>query len=738
MRNGISINLNWKFKKAFIPEYLTAEEYDDFENINIPHTVKEIPYDCFDQTLTCGLSTYVRFVELEETENKRILLLFEGVSASYELYVNAHLAGHHKGAYSGELFDISNYVHGGKNKITLVVDSNERGDIPPNGSTVDYLIYGGIYRDVTLFVQEKTYIEQVLFRYDLAKDEAIVYPEIKCSNHGPAFVGRVEVSIFDSDQLRYHYGRAVEIGTGYKTIQLEKEAISQVRLWETGSPNLYRIEISLWEEGRLLDESSVRIGFRTLDVTPNGFFLNGEKTKLIGLNRHQSYPYIGYAMGKRAQQKDAEILKDLGINMVRCSHYMQSRHFLDRCDELGLLVFEEIPGWGHIGGEKFKEVVMADLDNMVLTHYNHPSIVIWGTRLNESADDDELYEKTSQRCKELDPGRPTTGVRWQKESRLFEDIYSYNDYTPEENGKFLLQEPEEVTKALSPVPYLLSEHVGALLPTKPDDNEERQEKFALYHAEVLNKVRMDDRYLGALGWCMFDYNTHNDHNSEEKICFHGVLDMFRVPKWAAYFYKSQKDPAEEVVLEPCSMVGRGERTEPVPFYVLTNCDYIDVTLSADITRRYYPSKTLRQLAHPPIEVDKNGEFWQNRWKGASIVGYIDGREAVRRTYSDNPRLDSMLVKADDTVLYNDRVDETRIVCTFVDENKNRLYFHKGVVMVETQGEIKLIGPNLIPTMGGTAAFWIKTRANGVKEKARIILKTGRDEIETKIIEIELI
>jgi beta-galactosidase len=738
MENGISINLNWKFKNSYTQAYLTAENYDDFENVNIPHTVKEIPYDCFDQTMTCGLSTYVRFLDLPEITGKRFLLLFEGVSASYELYVNEHSAGRHKGAYSSELFDISDFAHTGANKIVLVVDSNERADIPPNGATVDYLIYGGIYRDVTLFIQEEAYIRQVLFRYDLNLQTPTINPEILLDNYESAFTGKIAVKIQAADHLHFQYEQSAKIGQGTSSIILDKQKIPEVSLWEVESPVLYRIEVSLWQDDRLVDSSTIRTGFRALEVKPDGFYLNGKMTKLIGLNRHQSYPYVGYAMGKRAQQKDAEILKDLGINTVRCSHYMQSRYFLDRCDELGLLVFEEIPGWGHIGGKEFKEVVMNDLDNMIITHYNHPSIVIWGTRLNESADDDELYRITSRRSKELDLSRPTSGVRWQMGSNLLEDIYSYNDYSPEENGEFVLQTPEKVTQSAKPVPYLLSEHVGALLPTKPDDHEERQEKLALYHAEVLNKVLVDNGYLGAIGWCMFDYNTHNDHNSLEKICFHGVFDMFRVPKWAAYFYKSQKDPAAEIILEPCSMVGRGERTEPVPFYVLTNCDYIEVTFSTDITRRYYPSPKLGHLRHPPIQVCENGEFWQNRWQGATIVGYINGIEAARRTYSNNPRLDDLIVKADDQQLYNHCVDETRVVCTFVDENKNRLYFHKDVLMVETQGDIELMGPRLLPTLGGTVAFWIKTKATGKKGIATIVLKTNRKEIDTKTISIDLL
>ena len=213
--------------------------------------------------------------------------------------------------------------------------------------------------------------------------------------------------------------------------------------------------------------------------------------------------------------------------------------------------------------------------------------------------------------------------------------------------------------------------------------------------------------------------------------------MFRVPKWAAYLYASQKSPEKEAVLVPCSMVGRGERCEPVPFYVLTNCDYIEVTLSNDITRTYYPSVKFPGLAHPPVLVTENGEFWQHRWTGARIVGYVGEQAVVEKRYSDNPRWSQLLVQADDTALYNDQVDETRVVCTFTDEYGNRLYHHLEAVSVSVEGGIELIGPSLIPSMGGCAAFWVRTCAGGTEGTARIHIHTPRPEIDCQTVTIRL-
>ena len=729
MKNGQSLNLNWRFKDDFHPDYLTRTSYDDFQTVHIPHTVKEIPYDSFDDSVLCMLSTYTRTFILPLLDNRRVLIEFEGVSACYDLFVNGRKVAQHKGAYSTAVFDITSDVHPGENRLLLMVDSHERDDIPPSGSTVDYLLYGGIYRDVTLYIQQPVLIANALVRYQLNGREAVVTPEVFFSNAGSTFEGELRVAFTRGGKAFHRYARSVTIPSGEHSVTLGAETLPPVDRWELNAPVLYDAVVTLVQNGRELDAHAARVGFRTVRVDVNGFYLNERKVKLIGMNRHQSYPYVGYAMGKRPQQRDADILKnELHLNTVRCSHYMQSRYFLDRCDELGLMVFEEIPGWGYIGGDDYKEVSFQDLQNMVLGHFNHPSIVIWGTRLNETADDDDFYRETNRRCKAMDPTRPTTGVRWQKNSTLLEDIYSFNDYTPPSateptRGEFLLQSQQQVTGLPYKVPYLLSEHTGPLLCTKPGDPAERQERFALYHALVMSKALCCDDYLGAIGWCMFDYNTHSDHSRQEKICYHGVMDMFRVPKWASYLYRSQKDPSEEVVLQPCSVVGRGERGEGVvPFFVLTNCDYIDVTMSiatATQTHRFYPSNRFVGLPHPPVEVMEGDLFFQPFWEGSTIVGYVDQKEVTRLVCSKNPSLKTLDVVADDPMLYSDRVDETRFVCTYRDTDGLRMLHHFGVGRIITEGDIELIGPDTVPVLGGTIAFWVKTKPLGTNSEARV-------------------
>ncbi len=137
-----------------------------------------------------------------------------------------------------------------------------------------------------------------------------------------------------------------------------------VDLWDIDAPVLYTVETELLIDGHIVDSHSTKTGFRKTECTSHGFYLNGQKIKLRGVNRHQCYPYVGYAMGRGVQRKDAELIRyDMACNTVRTSHYMQSQYFLERCDEIGLLVFEEIPGWHYIGGEVYQNVVINDVKN---------------------------------------------------------------------------------------------------------------------------------------------------------------------------------------------------------------------------------------------------------------------------------------------------------------------------------------------------------------------------------------
>ena len=424
-------NLNWKFYDYF-EENLLTEDSDRCSDVNLPHTVKELPLSYFSHQETAMISTYVKLLSVTSRmlEN-RIILVFDGVMTYFELFVNGQKAGEHKGGYSKSMFDITGLCKEGPNRIVLRVDSHEREDIPPFGYAIDYMTYGGIYRDVWLYCCSQVFVERALIRYDLENKNAILKPELFLDNSGPECSLTADICLKDKEgAVVASYKRCIQAAPGKSSIILEPQCVPSPILWDPDTPYLYTVDITLESGGRVLDRHHVRTGFRTVACTPEGLFINNRKIKIMGLNRHQSFPYVGYAMGRRAQEKDADILKNyLNANTVRTSHYMQSEYFLDRCDEIGLLVFSEIPGWGHIGGEEFKKVMMQDVESMILTQYNHPGIFIWSIHINESLDDDELYTRANALAHKLDSSRPTTGVRYITNSHLLEDVYSLNDFT---------------------------------------------------------------------------------------------------------------------------------------------------------------------------------------------------------------------------------------------------------------------------------------------------------------------
>lgn len=748
MNNPVLFNLNWRFCDHFEDAFLT-EDPGEFFNVNLPHTVKELPLSYFSHDETAMISTYIKTVAVTpEMREKRIILVFDGVMTYFDLFVNGQSAGNHKGGYSKSMFDITKYCYEGENRIVLRVDSHEREDIPPFGYAIDYMTFGGIYRDVHLYVCNSLFIECALIRYDLQDGNISLKPEIFLDNTEMGSKCVAEVCLKDAEgKIVCEYERSLNVQAGKSSYVLEAEHVVSPILWNPDAPYLYTVEIRLKCEDRILDTHIARTGFRTVECTPNGLLINGKMIKIMGLNRHQSFPYVGYAMGKRAQEKDAEILKNfVNANTVRTSHYMQSEYFLDRCDEIGLLVFSEIPGWGCIGGKEFKQVMLRDVESMILTQYNHPAVFIWSIHINESLDNDELYTEANALAHRLDPYRPTTGVRYITNSRLLEDVYSLNDFTYSDDnleGTKLFKGRQEATGLEKPVPFLITEFSGTGFPTKSWDNADKRTSHARAYARIFSHSNLSKDLLGSIGWCAFDYNTHGDYGSGDKICYHGVMDMFRIPKYAAFVLRSQKNPEDEIVMEATTEFSRGDNKGNKlvsPFMVLTNCDYIEVEMYGKEPARYYPDNRYIGLEHPPIEIENEIGVWQELWQDGKITGYYKGQAVIEKKFLRDSKLDNLEVQADDTCLFGDYVDTTRIVCRAEDSAGTTLVYFPGVIQAETRGAVEIIGPSVIPVRGGYAAFWIKTKPEaflGGKESAYIDIQLLSTMQEKKTVRIEL-
>ena len=335
-------NDNWGFTTQF-SDHLVTDEFDQgsLERVRIPHAVAMTPYHYYDSAVCEMVSGYRReFIAPEEWRDKKVVLTMEGAAHEAVIFVNGQRVWKHKCGYTPIICEISPYLrYGEKNVLAVRLDSRETLNQPPFGKAVEEMTYGGIYRDVYIDVHDRYYIKDVeLMQEHVLDTTKILRSRITLNEEPDDYL--IRQSLLDSDgHAVVHYSelQSLEISSG----------ITDVELWNPEEPRLYILKTELLMGGVQVDSHQIRIGFREAVFRPDGFYLNGKKRKLRGLNRHQSYPYVGYAMPERVQKRDVDILlRELGVNLVRIAHAPQSQDFLDACDEKGLMVCADISaGW---------------------------------------------------------------------------------------------------------------------------------------------------------------------------------------------------------------------------------------------------------------------------------------------------------------------------------------------------------------------------------------------------------
>ena len=743
--------------------------------MRIPHTVKETAFHYFSEEEYQTVSRYERkiFAPLDWLEN-RVLLTFEGVAHYAEVFLNNEKIGEHYSGYTAFTLDLTEKLnYGADNKLVLKVDSRESLNIPPFGNVIDYMTYGGIYRDVYIDVRPTTYISDVFAR---ARANGKIDSEI-------AIVGEISKRMSVRQSLTI---KGVEFLLGESTASANVTILSHAKCitpWDIDSPNLYTLKTELLHGRTIIDTHEVKIGFRDAEFRKDGFYLNGKKLKIRGLNRHQSYPYVGYAMPRSMQEMDADVLKyELGLNTVRTSHYPQSQHFVNRCDEIGLLVITEIPGWQHIGDESWQDQAVKNVSEMVLQYRNHPSIILWGVRINESQDNEALYTRTNALAHELDSTRQTCGVRNFRKSQLLEDVYTYNEFI--HDGKRPGCEPKASITSDMSKGYMITEYNGHMYPTKSFDQEDHRVEHALRHARVLDAVASHTDIAGSCGWCMADYNTHKDFGSGDRICYHGVTDMFRNPKLAAAVYASQ---GELPMLEISSSMDIGEHPACIKgdIWAFTNADSIKMYKNGRFVKEYTSGASFKHLPHSPMLIDdfigdliKENEKMKPRqakllteilnhiarngygylppkilfkaaqcillygmkindivdlytkyagdWGGVSTVYRFDAIKngnVVKSVTKAPMTKGSLKVNAYKTTLTErETYDVTALRINGVDEYCNTLYFSSEPISVKVDGPLEIIGSDIISLKGGMGGLYLKTI--GKAGTAKVILTSA--------------
>ena len=773
---------HWEFVAQVTDAFLQGQ--GEGQPVRLPHTVKELPLhypDHHSYEMVCG---YRRILNIsEQLQGKRLFLQFDGAAHIATVYMNGQQIAQHNTGYTAFRVEITDFVrYGEDNLLSVRLDTTENPTTPPFGGVIDYLTFGGLYREVWLDVREQDMITD-LYITTPTLDTASILVSAECSTDC-----RLVAEICDEDG-RLCLGKDISSG---EAAELQ---IADAKPWCCEAPNRYLCRVTLSRGDQVLDVQEAKFGFRTVEFKADGFYLNGKKSFLRGLNRHQCYPYIGYAAPESLQREDARILKEeLACTAVRTSHYPQSQHFIDECDRLGLLVFTEIPGWQHIGDIAWQDQAVENVREMVLQYRNHPSIVLWGVRINESQDNDPFYLRTNAVAHELDPSRPTAGVRFLLHSSLLEDVYTFNDFS--HNGLTPGCRPKETVVPDMDKALMITEHNGHMFPTKPFDNWARRQEQALRHATVLNAAYESGVHAGCIGWCMFDYVTHKECGSGDRVCYHGVLDTFRNPKLAAATYGIQQDETPVLIIGSEMDLGDYSRSAIGDVYAFTNADAVrlyknDVYLG-EMRERAFPA-----LPHSPILLDplgdqlekaegytgnaekllheiltatkvhqldylpaqyqpllaeaeeKYGIHWDEiaRLYGKYIGGWGDKSMCWRVDAVKDEKVVASVTCCPSTELHLEvRVSKTdlwegntydmaAVRVRLLDQHGNNAVYAQLPVIFSLEGEAELVGPSIVTAEGGMCGTYIRT--TGKAGPVRLTVSTPQTEAITTELTVNL-
>ena len=388
----INLNKNWEFRR---------EAQSPWEAVSLPHTPRLEALEV-SRPFQGVVSYRKRFQARQAWANCRVALRFEGAMQSARVLINGRQAAEHAGGYLPFVVEIDPFLSfGAENLIEVTLDNRDDRTIPPGKPTdgLDFLYYGGLYRDVALIITPKVYLTDAV-QADL-RTRAGLLAETRCADERvaavfvQATVGNrtaqarsvpVALMLLDEKGRPWAWSGAKPGAAGGSASFSSVFHIENPRLWSPDHPALYTLACRITNENGEEDTYEETTGIRFAQITEQGFSLNGKPLKLWGVNRHQQYPYIGLAASNEAQRREARLLKSMGINAVRLSHYPQSPAFLDECDRQGLILIEPVPGWQFCTGGVFRKRLLQNIRDMIRRDRNHPSVMVFEVSPNETPD----------------------------------------------------------------------------------------------------------------------------------------------------------------------------------------------------------------------------------------------------------------------------------------------------------------------------------------------------------------
>lgn len=591
-------NENWEFQ---------LNPTDPVTIVSLPHTPKIEPLVMTEQFL--GEVVYRKRFDYKLPEGRRLVLHFEGAMHSANVSLNGSLVGFHVGGYLPFDVDLTKALRDSANVLEVYLDNREDPTIPPGKpiKDLDFYYHAGIYRNVWLEEFGGIQIQDPYFQTISAN----------------AQVAEIQLEfelMYETDWIILPI--QVEAKLGETPIQLNNEQfidstntiiykgalnLNTPRLWSPTEPNLYDLTIHIIYANDTLARKALKVGIRKPELRADGFYLNGTKLFLSGTNRHQEYPYVGYAVPDNAQKRDAQLIKDAGFNFVRLSHYPQAPAFYDACDELGIIVMDAIAGWQFFGPSPFEQRCKKDLKALILRDRNHPSVIFWENSLNETEMSETFMLEMNQIAKDL-IGDNSFTAGWIDHPSY--DVFIparqhakapnyWAGYKPKAKAMFIAEYGDWEYYAQNA--GFNQTQFADLAPAQRNSRHLRgaTEQALLQQAfnfqEGSNSNRKGANIIGEANWVCFDYNRGYSHDLEAS----GIYDITRLPKYAVDFYKSQqrfdiKDPE-------LSIASRWNNASSLNVTVFSNCPQVSLYLndSLIVKKVAAPNPASDHLAHPP-------------------------------------------------------------------------------------------------------------------------------------------
>ncbi|WP_117883683.1 glycoside hydrolase family 2 protein [Aureibaculum luteum] len=642
------LNEDWKFSKinetGALDESIYSIAYDDsqWETVNLPHTANIEPLTVNNQWQ--GICWYRKRITIPKSDkDKKIFFELEAAMNYSKIWINGIEVKDHQGGYLPVIMDISKYVKpGAENIVAIRLDNTDNLVTGPKPlKRLDFNMFGGLYRKVNLTTKEKIYISHPVLANKIAGGGVfITYPKVSeaasivnIKTHvineyeNTESIELVQTILKNGKIIQEKTSSNIEIKAG-KDIELtEQITIVNAELWSPKHPNLYSLETKVLQDGKVIDQQTTNFGIREFTFDDkHQLHINGKKTFLRGVNRHQEYPYIGYALSDNAQYRDAKKIKDGGFDYIRLSHYPQSPAFMDACDELGLVVIDAIMGWQFYNDtEDFRNYCYQSATNLIRRDRNHPSVLGWEVSLNETKEMPVYFMEELNNITHAEyPGDHVYSCGWK------DDVYDI--YLEARQHRILRPHPyKEMPITVSEYGdwEYYSKNAGLNQDKLPNDvrtemssrqargyGEKRMMRQAINVQEAHND-NLSTRAYSDSYWVMYDYNR-GYHDDIERS---GLMDLFRLPKLAYYFYQSQRDIDDVAVLK---LATYWNDKSPTDIKVYSNTDEVELYLNDELIAKQKPDsgKNTENLKHPPYTFNLN-EFKPGTLKA---VGFVDGKK----------------------------------------------------------------------------------------------------------------